>query len=36
METLLWAIDLILVAGLCLWAVREDQADAGERQSKRK
>jgi len=24
METILWAIDLIIVAGLCLWAVRED------------
>lgn len=24
METLLWAIDLVLVAGLCFWAIRED------------
>lgn len=24
METLLWAMDLALVACLCLWALRED------------
>jgi len=24
METLLWAIDLMLVAGFCFWAIRED------------
>lgn len=27
MESLLWALDLVAVAGLCLWALREDKKD---------
>jgi hypothetical protein len=33
MESMLWAIDLIAVAGLCLWALRRDKR---EDQDKRK
>jgi hypothetical protein len=28
MESLLWALDLAAVAGLCLWALRQDKSDA--------
>lgn len=36
METLMWAFDLILVAGLCIWAIREDKIDSIKDQRKRK
>ncbi len=28
MESLIWALDLVLVACACLWALREDQSGA--------
>ena len=28
MESLLWALDLAALAGLCLWALRQDKSDA--------
>lgn len=28
MESLLWAFDLVAIAGLCLWALRQDKNDA--------
>ena len=28
MESLLWALNLVAVAGLCLWFLRQDKLDA--------
>jgi hypothetical protein len=28
MESLLWALDLIAVVYLCVWALRQDKADS--------
>lgn len=36
METLLWAVDLALVAALCLWAGRQDQGESGKDKRKEK
>ena len=30
METILWTLDLLAVAYLCLWALRADKAEAEE------
>ena len=29
METVLWGINLVLLAALCLWAGRQDQNESG-------
>lgn len=31
METILWALDLLAVAYLCLWALREDKKSSPDR-----
>jgi len=36
METLMWAVDLVLVAALCLWAGRQDRGDSGNDKRKEK
>lgn len=36
METLMWAIDLILVAGFCFWAIREDSSPKQDKMSDKK
>lgn len=36
MESLMWAVDLVLVAALCLWAGRRDQAESGTKKRKGK
>ena len=36
MESLLWALDLVLVVYLCLWALREDRKTAADEQHKRR
>ena len=30
METLLWALDLVAVVYLCVWAIRQDDAEAAQ------
>ena len=35
METIIWALDLVAVAYLCLWALRTDKAAAKEAASRR-
>jgi len=34
METIIWALDLAAVAYLCLWALRTDKAETGDKQAK--
>lgn len=36
METGLWVINLILLAVICLWAVREDKAESDKNRDGRK
>lgn len=36
METLLWAVNLVLVAALCLWAGRQDQSGSANDERKGK
>jgi hypothetical protein len=31
MESLLWALDLIAVIYLCIWALRQDDAESGKK-----
>lgn len=36
METIIWGLDLVAVAYLCLWALRTDKAEAGADKGKSK
>jgi len=34
MESIIWALDLVAVAYLCLWALRADKAESGSKAGK--
>ncbi|MCD2519387.1 hypothetical protein LQ564_24085 [Massilia sp. G4R7] len=34
MESIIWALDLVAVAYLCLWALRADKAESGNEKGK--
>ena len=36
METIMWALDLVLVAALCFWAGHRDQSESGKDKRKGK
>ena len=34
MESIIWGMDLVAVAYLCLWALRTDKAESGDKSAK--